>query len=240
MKLFNRFDNLIKNYNIEKSNIIGELSEKTLHHLIKDLYEEDKSKQEIKIGPYYVDILNNKNIIEIQTKQFNKMIDKLTYLLSLNKYNINIIYPIFNLKKIYKEENGKFIGPKTSPKKLKYPEVFYELYKIKKFLKNDKLKITLLVFDIDEYRIKGKSRSGYICFDRIPTKLIKEIILLRKEDYLTLLPSNLNEEFTSSDVSKLSKCNLRYVNNMLNVMSYLEVVEVVGKIGKKYLYKVKH
>ena len=142
--------------------------------------------------------------------------------------------------KIYKEENGKFIGPKTSPKKLKYPEVFYELYKIKKFLKNDKLKITLLVFDIDEYRIKGKSRSGYICFDRMPTKLIKEIILLRKEDYLTLLPSNLNEEFTSSDVSKLSKCNLRYVNNMLNVMSYLEVVEVVGKIGKKYLYKVKH
>ena len=60
---------------------------------------------------------------------------------------------------------------------------------IKKFLKNDRLKITLLVFDIDEYRIKGKSRSGYICFDRIPTKLIKEIA--KKQNPYGILLFNL-------------------------------------------------
>ena len=41
------------------------------------------------------------SIIEIQTRQFNKLRDKITYLLSLNKYRINIVYPVFTKKMIY-------------------------------------------------------------------------------------------------------------------------------------------
>lgn len=238
--LINRFNELIINDNfIQEKKGIGELSEKTLHRIIKNLYESNSLNQEIKIGNYYVDVLNNNNIIEIQTKQFNKLRKKLEYFLSLNKYTINIIYPIFTSKMIYLLDDDKVIKSYKSPKKLHIPEVFYELYKIKSFLNNTSITITLLLLEIDEYRQVSNNRKGYICYDRIPKKLIDEIILNNNNDYLSLLPKELEEEFTSKDLSLLTKTDIKYVNKMLNVLKYLNVVEVIGKDGKKYIYKVK-
>ena len=110
---------------------------------------------------------------------------------------------------------------------------------IKTLLNNDKLQITVLVLEIDEYRISSNNRKKYICYDRIPRKLIKEINLQTKEDYLNLLPLYLNEKFTSKELSQITKTNVKYVNKMLNVLKYLNVVEVVGKNGRKLLYSVK-
>lgn len=240
-KLINSFNELItlNNYNQDKKGI-GELSEKTLHHIIKNLYESNSLKQEIKIDNYYVDILKDNNIIEIQTKQFNKLRNKLEYFLSLNKYTINIIYPIFTEKMIYLlDKDNEIIKSFKSPKKLHIPEVFYELYKIKPFLNNNNLSITLLLLEIDEYRMITNNRKGYICYDRVPKKLVDEIILNNNKDYLSLLPKDLKKEFTSKDLSLITKCDIKYVNNMLNVLKYLNVVEVIGKDGKKYIYRIK-
>lgn len=239
MDIFQRFESVTRLKIEEDKKTIGVLSEKTLHKTIKNLYEEDVNNQEIKIGSYYVDILNNDNIIEIQTKQFNKLRIKLDYLLKLNKYKINVVYPVFNKKDIYIIEEDKITGPRKSPKKLQYPEIFYELYKIKQLLNEANLTITVLVLDIDEYRTKGNSRSGVVCFDRIPKKLIDEIKLVNKEDYLKFLPEGLNDIFTATDVIKQYKCKERYVRTMLNVLCHLEVIEVIGKENRKYLYKIK-
>ena len=134
MDLYKIFDELlVENNNKSYENkVIGVLSEKTLHKTIKNLYEENHDYHEIKIDNYYVDILKDNNIIEVQTKQFDKFRDKIKYLLNKDIYDINIIYPIFNNKIIYYiDEDNNISLPKKSPKKLKYPEVFYELYKIK-------------------------------------------------------------------------------------------------------------
>ena len=86
MDLYKRFDELlVENNNKSYENkVIGVLSEKTLHKTIKNLYEENHDYHEIKIDNYYVDILKDNNIIEVQTKQFDKFRDKIKYL--LNKY----------------------------------------------------------------------------------------------------------------------------------------------------------
>lgn len=242
MDIYKKFDELIKSSNnvVVNKKVIGVLSEKYLHKTIKNLYEENKDNQEIRIDKYFVDILRDNEIIEVQTKQFNKLREKIAYLLSLDKYSINIVYPVFNSKMIYMvDENNNISNPKKSPKKFKYPEVFYELYKIKSFLDNKNLKITLLIFDIDEYRMITNNRKGYYCFERIPTKLIEEVILEKKEDYLKLFPKNLNEPFTINDLCKQTKSNNKYVSKMVNVMKFLDIIELVGKQGRKYLYKVK-
>ena len=242
MDLYQKFEELLdennnKSYN---ENVIGVLSEKTLHKTIKNLYESNQDYQEVKIDGYYVDILKDNNIIEVQTKQFDKLRNKLSYLLDHYDYNINVIYPIFNNKVIYYIDDENTISlPKKSPKKLKIPEVFYELYKIKNLLSNEKLVITLLVLDIQEYRIKTNNRKKYVLYDRVPIKLIEEVRLTKKDNYISLLPKNLGEVFTVKDVCELTKCDNKYVSKMINVLKYLEIIEMIGKDGKKYLYKVK-
>ena len=242
MDLYQKFEELLdennnKSYN---ENVIGVLSEKTLHKTIKNLYESNQDYQEVKIDGYYVDILKDNNIIEVQTKQFDKLRNKLSYLLDHYDYNINVIYPIFNNKVIYYIYDNKIISlPKKSPKKLKYPEVFYEIYKIKNLLSNEKLVITLLVLDIQEYRIKTNNRKKYVLYDRVPIKLIEEVRLTKKDNYISLLPKNSGEVFTVKDVCELTKGDNKYVSKMINVLKYLGIIEMIGKEGKKYLYKVK-
>ena len=241
MSIIGKFNELQNNnLNIKyENNVIGVLSEKTLHKTIKNLYEPNHSYQEIKIDNYFVDICKENNIIEVQTKQFNKLRDKITYLLSLNKYKINIVYPVFTSKMIYNISNGEISNPKKSPKKFRIPEVFHELYMIKQLLGHKDLMITLLLFEINEYREIANNRRGYVCYDRIPTKLIDEIVLKDNKDYINLLPPDLSETFTSKEICLKTKTNVKYVNKMLNVMKYLNVVEVVGKDGRKLLYNVK-
>lgn len=242
MDLIGRFEKILNENNNKsyKDNVIGVLSEKTLHKTIKNLYEDNQAYQEIKIDGYYVDILKDNNIIEVQTKQFDKFRNKLIYLLDNYDYSINVIYPVFNHKVIYYiDEHNNVSLPKNSPKKLKYPEVFYELYKIKSLLTNDKLKITLLVLDINEYRMKSNNRKKYVLLDRIPIKLVEEVKLFNKEDYLNLLPNNLKEIFTVKDICELTKCDNKYVSKMVNVLKYIGVIEMIGKEGKRYLYRIK-
>lgn len=241
MSIIEKFNELQNNnLNIKyENNVIGVLSEKTLHKTIKNLYEPNHTYQEIKIDNYFVDICKDNNIIEVQTKQFNKLRDKITYLLSLNKYKINIVYPVFTSKMIYNISNGEISDPKKSPKKFRIPEVFHELYMIKQLLGHKDLMITLLLFEINEYREIANNRRGYVCYDRIPTKLIDEIVLKDNKDYINLLPPDLSETFTSKEICLKTKTNVKYVNKMLNVMKYLNVVEVVGKDGRKLLYNAK-
>ena len=51
---------------------IGTYGEKTVHAILKNYYEPDEDHQEIPIDNYVADIYRDGQIIEIQTRQFNK------------------------------------------------------------------------------------------------------------------------------------------------------------------------
>jgi len=68
---------------------IGTLSEKTVHAILKNYYEPDEDRQEIPIENYVADIYADGEIIEIQTRQFNKLRDKLKAFLPL--YPVTIV-----------------------------------------------------------------------------------------------------------------------------------------------------
>ena len=71
---------------------IGTLSEKTLHAVLKLYYEPDEDKHEVAMSGYYADIYNDKGIIEIQTRQLNKLRDKLSVF--LQDYHVTVVYPL--------------------------------------------------------------------------------------------------------------------------------------------------
>ena len=96
---------------------IGTLSEKTVHAVVKNFYEPDEKKQEVFIEGLYADIYNGDEIIEIQTRNFEKLCKKLDRFLPL--YPVTIVFPIPDTKWIYwiDPETGSCSQKRKSPKK---------------------------------------------------------------------------------------------------------------------------
>lgn len=244
MNYKDRFTYIASKYkDLSINNGIGTLQEKTLHKVVKNYLEEDLNNQEIKIGSYYVDILKNNEVIEIQTRQFNALRKKLEFL--LEKYNVTICYPTFYTKTIkwINKDTHKVEDVRKSPKRGSIYDAFVELYKIKYLLKNPRLKLKILLIDIEEYRLlngwsENKKRGSYR-YDQIPLGLIEEIDINSLSDYLKFIPNGLSDKFTSKEYSKLIKLSLKRAQIALNVLRFLDIIEFSGKDGKLHLYSLR-
>lgn len=240
-----KFSEIVANYkDISKIDGIGTLSEKTLHKVVKNYLEPQLVFQEIKIGSYYADIFKDNKIIEIQTRQFNALRSKLAFF--LKDYEVTVCYPTFHKKTINWINSDTLIKEdiRKSPKRGSIYDSFKELYKIKFLLNNPKLKLKLLLIDLEEYRLlngwsKDKKKGSYR-YDQIPVELVEEIDILEKRDYLKFIPDNLSDKFTSKDYSKATKLTLNRAQTALNVLRYLEIIEIIGKDSKSNVYSVKY
>ena len=220
---------------------IGSLSEKTVHAILKNYYEPDEDRQEIPIGNYVADIFAGGEIIEIQTRQFDKLRGKLSAFLP--QYPVTIVYPIPREKWIIwiNEETGELSGKRKSPLKGSPYTVFPELYKIKSFLKDPHLRFKLVLLDMEEYKLlngRGKNRKIRASrYDRIPTELVQELEMERPEDFLQFVPPELEGPFTTKDFAKAARISQTLAQVTLNILYHMEAVARVGKKGNLYLYE---
>lgn len=221
---------------------IGTLSEKTVHALLKQYIEPDEDHQEIPIENYVADIYRDGEIIEIQTRQFNKMRNKLTAFLPL--YPVTIVYPIPREKQVIwiDPESGELSKPRKSPLKGTPYTVFPELYKIKSFLKDTNLRFRLILMDMEEYReLNGWSKDkkkGSSRYDRIPTQLVQEVEINCLEDYMQFVPYELEEEFTVKEFAKAAHIPAKLAGIVVNILYYTGTINRTGKRGNAYLYEV--
>ncbi len=237
---FNNALALIKEINATQ-NSIGLLKEKTLHRTLKYSFEPNDELHEVKVGRYHADILTEDEIIEIQTRSFNALRKKLPHLLEVK--TVRLVYPLVNYKYLVwiDNETGELTKRRRSPKVGRPIDCFYELYKIKPLLTDKRLKITIVVLDVLEYRNldgysenkkKGSSRN-----ERIPEKFINTIEINHPSQYKQFLPDDLPEQFTSKDLQKKVKGSLRNVRTALNVLNHVGTIERVGKQGNSIIYK---
>lgn len=239
-----RFEQIKNNYFTlpGEKNGIGTLQEKTVHGILKDYYAPDKDMQEIPVGGYVADIFTGKEIIEIQTAHFDKLRNKLDSF--LKQYKVTIVYPVPRKKWIswINEETGECSPLRKSPVEGNVYKAFYELYKIKMYLGHPNLHIRILLLDMEEYRLLNgwseDKKKGSCRYDRIPTALVNEIIFEQVEDYMQIIPYELNEEFTAMDFAKSVKIKNKEAQQVMHILHYLNIVKRCGKKGRAYLYRV--
>ena len=221
---------------------IGTLSEKTIHAVLKNYYAPDPDMHEIPIENFVADIYTGSEIIEIQTRAFNRMRKKLEVFLPL--YPVTIVYPIPHIKWLswIDEETGEASPKRKSPKTGNVYHAFPELYKIRPYLSNPNLRFRFALIDMEEYRLlNGWSRDkkkGSERFDRIPVHFAEEIRIDRREDYMQLIPYDIVEPFTVKDFAKEAKIPARLAGTILLILTDLKLVTRVGKTGNSYLYEV--
>lgn len=222
---------------------IGTLSEKTVHSVLKSYYETNDNNHEIKIDGYVADIYNGQEIIEIQTRSFDKLRKKLTVF--LEQYPVTIVYPIPYIKWIrwVNPQTGEITPPRKSPKKGSPYVIFPELYKIKNYLIEPNLRLKVVLLNMEEYRFldgwsEDKKKGSTRC-DRIPIDLIQEFNIKGPKDYSLLIPEALGDEFTSKDYKKASGLSLGASTTAVHVLNYVGCIERIGKKGRAYLYSRK-
>lgn len=220
---------------------IGTLSEKTVHAILKNYYQPDEDKQEIPIENYVADIYAEGEIIEIQTRQFDKMRGKLQTFLPL--YPVTVVYPIPRQKWVIwiDEESGELSRKRKSPAKGNPYMVFPELYKIKKFLKDPHFHLRLAMLDMEEYKLlNGWSKDrkrGASRYDRIPTEFVQELEIDCPEDFMQFVPLELEGAFTSAEFAKAAGIAVPLARIVLNILHYMGTVKRIGKKGRQYLYE---
>lgn len=221
-------------------NIIGTLSEKSIHAVLKEYYEPEGINQEIKIGSFYADIVGEDGIIEIQSHQLFKLQKKLDIFLEYSP--VTVVHPIScETIIVWTDEKGKVIRKRKSPHKGTVYDALFELYSIKYTLDNPNMRVIIPVIRAEDHRcqkVTNRGRTKYLKGDKIPFDIEEELILSCPDDYRVFLPDGLCGDFCSDDFAKAAKINVSCARICLNILSYLKIVEKSGKRGNNIVYKI--
>ncbi len=204
-------------------------------------YAPNPDYHEVKIGPFVADICIDGELFEVQTRNFHKMREKLSYF--LQEYDVTIIYPVAHTKWLswLDMETGELSPKRKSPKTGTLYQIVPELYRIKMFINNPKLHFIISLIDVEETRyLNGWSKNkkkGSSRMDGIPVGIFDEIRIDTLSDYNKFLPDILPESFTSGDLGKAAKISQKTASTLLNILFEIKIVERIGKKGRSYLYQ---
>jgi len=237
-----RFDKLAGLDMPHLSGSIGTLGEKTMHAVIKDYLDPRKDNQEVRISRYYADVVNERGIFEIQTGNFGALRKKLG--LFLETAPVTIVYPIAAEKYIcwINGETGEVSNKRKSPRPPTKFSVLPELGYITDFLKNNNLKIMILLLSVEEYRnLDGwgnGGKRGSSRFDRLPRALLGEITLGGEHGYGELLPDDLPCRFTAKELAATLGFRGRRAYRALYALCAAGLAVPDGKEGRAAAYKL--
>jgi len=217
------------------------VTEQTLHEQLKDYYARENGEIESPLGDYRVDVVRGDLLIEIQTRSFSSIRDKLRDLAV--DHHIRLVHPIAFQKWIIRlDKNGKQVRRRKSPKRGRVEDIFYELVYMPKLLSNSNFELEVVMVDLDEYWIDdGKGswrRRRWSIHDKRMLELRERHLFAKPEDFKRLLPESLPSKFTSRMLAKETGLKIRVSQKMLYCLSKMDVVERKGKKGRAYLYKV--
>lgn len=220
----------------------GTLREKTVHAVMKLYYEPNEDFHEVPIEGYIADIYTGKRIIEIQNGNFNKLRPKLEAFLP--SYPVTVVLPIPHSKWVIwiDEESGSLSPKHRSPVTGSVYHAFPELYKIRQYLGHPNLSFAFPLIDMDEYRLlNGWSRNrkrGSSRYDRMPLALYDEVLIERTEDFLGLIPYELDGAFTVREFAQAAGIHRDLAGTALPLLMHMGFLIRPGKRGREYLYEV--
>ena len=128
------------------------VTEQTLHEQLKEIYARETGLIESPLGDYRVDVIRGDLLIEIQTRSFSSIRDKLRDL--AGEYRVRLVHPIAYQKWVIRlDREGKQVGKRKSPKRGRVEDIFYELVYMPKLLSNMNFELEVVMVDLEEYWI---------------------------------------------------------------------------------------
>ena len=221
-------------------NQINTLNEKPLHAALKSWYAEPGDQLEVPIDRFIVDIVRGDLLIEIQTRSFSSMRRKLSAL--TQNRPVRVVYPVAREKWLVKlaEDAHSQLSRRKSPKRGRIEHIFEELVSFPRLLANSGFCIEVLLVQEEESRRHDASRAwrrkGWVTHERRLLDVVGRRLFETPEDMGALLPSDLAEPFSTSDLAKAIRGPRRLAGRAAYCLREMGAIAPVGKRGNAILY----
>lgn len=217
------------------------MTEHSLHNQLKNWYAREGDKVEAKFGDYIVDIVRDDLLIEIQTRNFSSIKQKLFQL--IEEHHVRLVHPIPFQKWIVRiNNNGSVVSRRKSPKKGRVEDVFNQLVYMPEFSMAENAELEVLLVNMEEYLIDdGKGswrRRRWSIHDRKLLNVEHSEKFGHPSDFTHLIPQDLPPEFTVRQLAKQSKLPIRLAQRMAYCLRHMNVIKINGKKGRANLYKL--
>ena len=221
------------------ANQIGTLSEKSLHAELKAWYGRSGDRYEVPVGGYFIDIVRDDLLIEIQTGNFAAMKKKLNTL--LDDHYILLLHPIAEERWIVRETAaGERISRRTSPKNGRTLDLFAELIRIPHLLNHPRFSVGAIMTREEEVlRDDGLGswrRKRWSKYDRRLLSVTKEQYFDSPFDYLALLPGDLPQPFNNKQLAQAARIRINLAQRITYTLCRCGALNLVGKDGNALLY----
>jgi len=221
---------------------IGTLREKPLHASLKRWYARPGDGVEVRVDGFVIDLVREDLLIEVQTRGFSSMKQKITTLLELGR-RVRIVHPIPIDKWIVKvDADGTVLSRRRSPRHGNPTDVFAELVSFPDLLAHPHLEVEVLLTIEEEYRRHTPNQSwrrkGWTVVERRLIEVVDTLLLRNAEDLTGLLPGDLPETFTTADLAEKLGRPRRAAQQMAYCLRKVGAIAAVGKHGNAVMYRV--
>lgn len=221
---------------------IGRLREGPLHASLKHWYARPGDEIEVAVDGFVIDIVRDGLLIEIQTRGFSSMKEKLAALLE-GGHRMRIVHPIPVDRWIVKiDDSGTILSRRRSPKHGVPSDVFTELVSFPDLMAREGMEIDLVLIEEEEIRRHEPDgpwrRRGWAVVERRLIDVIETCRLSDLNDLAGLLPSELPRAFTTADLADGLHRPRRTAQQMAYCLRELDLIEMVDKKGNAIVYAI--
>lgn len=219
---------------------IGTLNERSLHAALKDWYAEEGDRFEVPVDGFVADIVRGDLIIEIQTGSTSSLRRKLDAL--LRRHPVRLALPVTAKRTIVDVDPDGSEGPgRRSSKRGKWIDVLSDLVSLREHLADPNLSVDVLLIEDEEVRVpserRRRRRKDWTVRDRRLIAVIDSVTLQDPTDYISFVPSELPEPFTTADLAVAIGRSRGMAQKLAYTLRHVGALGIVGKCGNAFLYR---
>ena len=218
--------------------MIGTLNEGPLHQALKALYARPGSQEEVSIDDFVADVVDGKQIIEIQTRGFGALKKKLPVFLSTHR--VKLVHPIAQTRTIVKVQNDAETR-RVSPKHGSPFDIFAELVYIPKILNDPNFAIEGGLIEEHQHREydgrRGRRKRGWVTTGRHLVRVVEVVTVGSMEDLFGRVAADLTVTFTSADLGHVMNRPRSLGQKAAYCFRIAGLTRVCGKNGNELVYE---
>lgn len=223
--------------------------ETSLHRDLKDLYATGRSRVEVPLDDYRIDVVTARGcLVEIQHGSLASIRDKIRKL--VDNHSVLVVKPIVARKILVKQaaKGGDVIGRRLSPKRGSILNLFDELVYFTRVFPHKRLTLEVPLVEVEEWRYPGHGRrrrrreNDFLVEDQRLVRVQETHRLRTARDLVELVSERLNSgplprPFHTGHLAESLEVRRWIAQRIAYCLRKIGSIRQVGKSGNSCLYE---